>query len=433
MEYIFKQLEGLKQLSGNAQISYLMSIKSALLKEVLKFTYDPHMKYKVDTKLDKFQPSIGPLSFTEISWQEFKKYLNYFNNKASATDEEVAKLSLFLSEFNLEGQNFCKQVLTKDLRLNMAIKKFQKVWPDFCVEPQVQLAQSKDNRADFVNGVYSRKFDGKRVYILDGIPYSRSNKECSIPPMRHILNQLTNSDKWNELQNWVLDGECLYFENGIENFQKGISLCQRDERAEGCDNIYYVIFDVINKNNFLSKTPYIPFKNIYNELIDKIADIEKSSPCYSLIPTVFDNIYIARQDSDASELIKLCKQNNWEGLMYRDADSCYEYKRSNKLLKIKQMQDIELKLIDMEEGTGKHEGRLGAFIVEYDNTTVRIGSGFSDELRSEYWYNKDKYIGQMVKVQYFEKTVAADGTPSLRFPVFLSFRDINTTEEFLKL
>ena len=32
-------------------------------------------------------------------------------------------------------------VLFKDLRLNMNIKKFQKVWPNFCVEPQVQLAQ----------------------------------------------------------------------------------------------------------------------------------------------------------------------------------------------------------------------------------------------------------------------------------------------------
>lgn len=39
----------------------------------------------------------------------------------------------------------------------------------------------------------------------------------------------------------------------------------------------------------------------------------------------------------------------------------------------------------------------------------------------------------MVKVQYFEKTTNQDGNESLRFPVFLAFRDPNTMEEFLTL
>ena len=93
------------------------------------------------------------------------------------------------------------------------------------------------------------------------------------------------------------------------------------------------------------------------------------------------------------------------------------------------MQDIELKLVAMEEGTGKHKGKLGAFIVDYKGFNLNVGSGFSDEQREEYWNNQNKYIGEFVKVQYFEKTKNQQGEESLRFPVFLSFR--NNEGEFL--
>ena len=270
MDTVLKNLEYLRQLSGNTQISYLDSIKSDLLKQVLAYTYDPHKLFKIDegkyNKLDTSNIQALRSDFNHNDWISFITRLDYLSSIKSAKDEDVHKIISFINDFDSNYRDFMKKVLFKDLRLNMSIKKFQKVWPDFCVEPQVQLAQAKDNRADFANGLYSRKFDGKRVYILDGIPFSRSNKECSIPPMQHILNQLTESFEWSYLKDLVLDGECLYFEDGKENFQKGISLCQRDERAEGCENIYYVIFDIINKDNFLSKTTYIPFKDAYEIL-----------------------------------------------------------------------------------------------------------------------------------------------------------------------
>lgn len=431
MKRIFNSLNNLRMLSGNSQLAQLQLVKSDLLKDILEYTYNPHKKYKLDEKLNKFTITLGDRVFDEKSWELFKNILNYLIDKPSANDDEVKHTVEFISRFDEQGQEFCKQVLTKDLRLNMGVKKFQKVWADFCVEPQVQLAQAKENRAEFLNPFYSRKFDGKRMYIMDGVPFSRTNKQCSIEPVKHILEQIQDIE---EIRNYfVLDGECLYFENGKENFQKGISLCQRDERLFGCDNICYVIFDMIPKKNFLSKTPFEKFESEYDRLINLLADETQQSPDYSLISTKLHNVYIARQDKDKSKLAQLCTENNWEGLMLRDGNSPYEYKRTNKLLKIKSMEDMELKLVGMEEGTGKHEGRLGAFICEYQNNVVKVGSGFSDELRDEYWNNQDKYIGKMVKVQYFEKTINQDGQPSLRFPVFISFRNLETMEEFMRI
>ena len=145
------------------------------------------------------------------------------------------------------------------------------------------------------------------------------------------------------------------------------------------------------------------------------------------------NVFIARQDKDPAKLMSLSAEKNWEGLMYRDGDASYAYKRTKSLLKIKQFEDIELKLLDMVEGTGKYENNLGSFIVSYEDSTVNVGSGFTDELREEYWKNKDKYIGKYVKIKYFEKTTDNTGKPSLRFPTFLTFRNTDTNEEFLKM
>ena len=425
-------LEHISSYSGNEQLNVLNNYKHlTILKEILEYTYDPHKKYKIDeAKYDRIeiQEDAYLLNEEQDQWQLFKQHLDTLANKKSAKDEDIYVIKQFI-----ESSNYAylyKMILFKDLRLNMNIKKFQKIWPDFLLEPQVQLALSKEDRADFELSYYSRKFDGKRQWIRDKIPYSRSNKPCSIPPIQHILDQLDVLPEF--IKSYVLDGECLYFENGTENFQKGISLCQRDDRVDGCENICYVIFDIIPQDKFTNRQPHIAFKDEYNELL-QIVDNTKESPCYSLLPTKAPNIFVARQDTDMSILTQLMLQNNWEGIMCRDGNCAYEYKRTNKLLKIKQMHDTEVILTSMEEGTGKHQGRLGAFHANYKGYDLKIGSGFTDEQREEYWNNKHLYIGKTVKVQYFEETINQQGEQSLRFPVFLSFRDPYTNEEYLKI
>ena len=66
--------------------------------------------------------------------------------------------------------------------------------------------------------------------------------------------------------------------------------------------------------------------------------------------------------------------------------------------------------------------KLGAFIVEYKNNVVNVGSGFSKLQREEFWKNKEMFIGSIIKVQYFEESQNADGKYSLRFPVFIELR-----------
>lgn len=433
MDEVLDILDNLSQLSGNSQIEYLNSVKSPLLKQIFEYTYDTHKKYKIDEgKLDKVpiwvHTSEVKEKLTVEDWIAFTKILDKLVEIKSANDITVKTVKEFICYFDTRYATFLRRVLFKDLRIGMNTKKFQKVWPDFLIEPQVQLAKAIEDRQIFTNSRFSRKFDGKRVWWDNFIPMSRTNKPCSIAPVQHIIDQLKAN--FCSLSDYILDGELLYFENGKEDFQKGISLCQRDDRLPGCENICYVIFDLIDREHFYTKEPWIPFKDEYTKILAMFQKPDGYTPCYSLIPTICPNIFIARQDETNEKLQPLCIEHGWEGLMVRNADVPYEYKRTTNLLKIKEMHDIELQLIDMEEGSGKNEGLLGAFWVDYNGYRVQVGSGFTDEQRERYWNNKNEYIGKMVKVQYFEETINQDGNESLRFPVFKAFRNMETMEEY---
>ena len=430
MEKVIEQLEILRHFTGNTQLGYLSTFKSDLLKEILEYTYNPHKKYKIDEgKYDKITTIIGnKLSLHQEDWNDFKSFLDTLAEKKSATDKDVLAIKTFIDKY--EEADFLKMVLFKDLRLNMNIKKFQKVWPNFCVEPQVQLAQ-KFEGVKYPYSLYSRKLDGLRAYYKDGVAISRTNKPHKTEPLAHITAQLKQFVDHNA---WVYDGEIIYLNpDGTEDFTKAISLARSDNRTPECDNLYYCIFDMIQKEAFENKTPDVAtFKDEYTRMKAHLGIVEEKRDWYV---TSQPNILLLKQvdETGLEELQQNRIKYNYEGIMIRNADAHYEYKRSNNIRKIKEMQDTEVKLLGMEAGTGKFANTLGAMVADYNGYELKIGSGFSDEQRKHYWQHRDEYVGKYVKVKYFEKTVNQQGGESLRFPIFLCFRDPETMEEFLTL
>ena len=302
---------------------------------------------------------------------------------------------------------------------------------------QVQLAKPYDHKyLTKFNGLgyYSRKFDGKRMYYLDDIAYSRDNKICRPAPIAHITAQISAC---HELRDFVTDGEVLYFnEDYSENFKKAISLTSRIERSPECERLYYVIFDLIHSDFFRVEEEYEAFVNTYEKLKVKLEAEPIEGRC-DLLKTKLPNVYIAKQSNDLFEFTNHPQYKDWEGLMLRDAGAPYQYKRTDKLLKIKQWQDIECKVVGVKAGIGKHLGRLGALIVDYKGYVVAVGSGFNDQEREILWrelkeggrlYNSLVNGELYIKVKYFEESQDADGNISLRFPTYLCFRDTNLGE-----
>jgi DNA ligase-1 len=114
--------------------------------------------------------------------------------------------------------------------------------------------------------------------------------------------------------------------------------------------------------------------------------------------------------------------------MIKDVDAVYECKRSASWLKQKPFIEVSLSVVDVEEGTGRNVGKLGALICEGedDGKTIRVnvGSGFTDSDRDEFWTDKEVLLGQVVEVRADAATKSQDSEDvySLRFPRFLRFR-----------
>lgn len=435
---LLEKLNKLRELSGNAQLDYLKSVCDDMLREVLLYTYDPDKTYKIDEgKYERIQLHKGLIprkkkqEFTVDDWIKFTQILDKLVEKRAVTDSEVKNVKFFITDFvDKDIQLFLCMVLFKDLRLNIGIAKLQTACGIFLDKPQVQLAENYAG-VDFKRGLYSRKFDGKRMYVMDGVAYSRSNKPCKVAPIQHILDQLEN-----ECKNITFDGEILYFdEGGNEDFQKGISLTASDESTLECDNLYYVIFDSMFTEQFKDKKCKLPFFMVYQSLCLQFEARDSEKFGYSVLETRYSNILIARQEEDKSMLDYLRNLYNWEGLMYRNALAPYEFKRTKNLLKIKAMKDSEFTLEGLQIGTGRNENRLGTMYIRYKGNLVGVGSGFSDFDRDLIWENRELFLSNRfsvafdVKVQYFEETKDADGKPSLRFPVFLCFRHKDSKEE----
>lgn len=183
--------------------------------------------------------------------------------------------------------------------------------------------------------------------------------------------------------------------------------------------VVFNIFDYINTPDFLKgywDTKCINRKRFVYEELRKIE------------PDWLKPVEILYQGEYNKDIVKqeLDKQISLEheGVMVNLADAPYEGKRTKNILKVKAMQDCDLKIIGFEEGTGKNKGTLGAVIVDYKGFKVKVGSGFTDQDRDYFWANQKELLGRVITVQYFEETTnKKDNSLSLRFPVYLELRE----------
>ena len=132
-------------------------------------------------------------------------------------------------------------------------------------------------------------------------------------------------------------------------------------------------------NNGVSKLNSIERKEVLRKLDNNFKDSIKLVD-YEVID--FDN---PKGQAKFAKMNKEALKMGYEGLMIKPKNDLYECKRSHAWLKIKPFIEVTLKVISIQEGTGKHEGKLGAFTVQGTDDgkffSLSVGSGLTDEDR----------------------------------------------------
>jgi DNA ligase-1 len=172
--------------------------------------------------------------------------------------------------------------------------------------------------------------------------------------------------------------------------------------------IQYWIYDC---PRIISAKESVPFSLRFNTL----KNLLKEKDCIKFVPTI---------EIDSAKSLNVVYQDylrdGFEGQMVR-LDMPYEQKRSTSLLKRKEFIDAEYKVIDIEEGNGNRQGTAKNLVLIDDKTKRQFHSNIKGnfEFLRDILDNKEKYIGKMATIKFFEYT--PDKIP--RFPFAIGFRD----------
>ena len=366
-----------------------------------------------------------------LNWEDFKNSANLLIERES-TGHAARDLIIDLMNLSKEDQwnNWYRRILIKDLRCGVSEKTVNNVAKKMNLKFRVpvfscMLAHDGAKHPKKIKGdcLVEYKYDGVRVVAIvkknKATLYSRNGKIFN--NFAHIENALSKP----EYNNIVFDGEVM-----SDDFQALMKQVYRKSGAN-TEDAYLALFDMLPLKEFnggRSKLNSLERKQELNKL-SKTFGSEIKLVDYEIIN--FDN---EQGQEKFSEMNKEALEKGFEGLMIKPNNNYYECKRSHAWLKIKPFIEVTLKVIDIQEGTGKHEGKLGAFSVEGEDDgkffSLSVGSGLTDEQRDMYWADKDKLIGRLIEVRADAITKSIEGEHfSLRFPRFKNFRGFEKDEK----
>jgi len=273
------------------------------------------------------------------------------------------------------------------------------------------------------------KLDGVRVLTFVNMDnrtvtqYTRNGKELVNFP--HITKAIEdNIDLIG--RSVILDGEMI-----STSFQALMKQVHRKDNVQS-DDAVLMLFDIIPLSEFQTGKSILGQKRRTNLLKGMKAIFDKIGSI-GVIPQIEVDLASYVGEMQFKDFNKEAIDNGYEGIMIKDIDAKYECKRSASWLKMKPFIEVSLEIKNVEEGTGKNEGRLGALVLEGidDGKTINVncGSGFSDDDRTEFWGDRDSLPGQIVEVRADAVTQNQDGSYSLRFPRFLRFRGFAVGEK----
>jgi DNA ligase-1 len=294
-----------------------------------------------------------------------------------------------------------------------------------------QLAHDSSNHESKVTGerLIEVKLDGVRViaivYPTGAVNlFSRNGKQLANFPL--VEQQLSKHAIFFS-EPVVLDGEIM-----SASFQDLMKQVHRKSDVQSQDAVLN-LFDIITLREFkLGKGEHrqidrsVTLAAWYNQFADHMPNVTIVGQELVDLDTPVGQARFKQINNDAVA-------GGYEGIMIKDPSAVYECKRSVAWLKLKPFIEVSLEVVDVEEGTGRNQGRLGALVCsgidDGRQIMVNVGSGFTDSDRTEFWSHRDNIVGQIVEVRADAVTQNQDGSYSLRFPRFLRFRGFEVGEK----
>ena len=268
----------------------------------------------------------------------------------------------------------------------------------------------------------STKFDGVRAMVIDSVVYSRSLK----PIRNEHVQKLFGKEEYNGFDGELVVGD-IYAKDVFQKTTSGVM------SKDGAPDVTFYVFDIFTNN---AET----YKERLYTLNDKLVLVQH----HNIVAA--QQLYIQTKE-ELTELLNKEKVKGGEGLIGRNPKGVYKYGRSTPKeqfsMKFKFFEQEEFEVIGFTERmhnsneqkrdelgyaerSSSKEGMipmntLGSLVLKYGDDTFNCGSGFTDALRDEIWFNQERYLGRLASIRYM--SVGAKDKP--RVPSLIGFRDID--------
>ena len=453
---------------GNAKLDVLEELLTDPFGvKVAQYTYDPFITYGITPK----KPEAG---WGEHSFNIYGGVFAILDSLAArrltgnAAHDEV---QLCYQGFNSAGGELLWRILSKDFRAGITAKSMNKIRPGTIMTFEVMLSQHYEER--FMKGVSmiagEPKLDGLRspCLVKSGVGKHFSRVGNHFPALDDLGSDVQGVvlRMFDDIKERVEDGRALPIEIALLKMMGGSTaehpqLVLDGETFSGLFNessgavrrksvkatdVEFHVFDLIpmqfmtdyTKREFKVSNSarramlmifmsYVKDEAIYLVPREILSTHEEVIDYYERQRDTTLASFLARGDKDReAELLKTLINKDTgqpqvlEGAMFKLLDAFYEKKKGRKWMKMKACETEDLRVVGYFEGKPhtKYEGQLGGLIVDRNGVEVRVGGGFSDAQRVEYWATPP--IGRMLEVEFHE--VTPDG--SLRHSRFLRWRD----------
>lgn len=453
-------LEIIKELRADASLNYKKEVLArysgyAPFKKFLIRVYNPRINYYM-----RKVPDIVSYEMKEQSSFELYTLLDALSTRAITGGQAIQVVRDFLLNTNQTVRELFELAIGRDIRAGVGVgiinevykglieeipycrcsKLDEKTLERFDTMPEGFLTQAKLDgqfsyiikandtltmltrvgtvwtsdslKEDMINcpeGVYI----GEALIYKDGKPLDRKTgnglinkfikRETTLESLQSKIDAILNSGRY-------LTGKNLKISEEVKQ--------KEQEFAEIDKALHFVIWDSLTLEEFEEGISTRPYTERFGEAIKATFMTSKLKP----VPSY--RVYSMKEaQAIADEFIS----NGGEGAIVKKLDTMWKDGTSKDMVKIKAVLDADLLCVDVEEGSGKYKGKVGALVLETScgRLKVKVGTGLTDKDRDKPF---NYYTGKVIEIQYNEFIKSkSKSTDSLFLPRFIEVREDKNT------
>jgi len=399
-------------------------VSNDLLKNIFIAVGDPYLNFYVN----KFKmPPAGGQGDDDAVVEQFLDEI-YENLATRKKTGNAAKdfVQYVFGGMTHSQQKWCLRILLKNLRCGVQSTTVNKVWPGAIVGFSVQLAESLSTRYEDGKGIIIEdevvypirvepKLDGLRcVAVKHGGEVTMFTRNGNVLETLPRIKSALEKAPWDD---FVLDGEAL----GAD-WNESASVVMSHKKGKDDSGMIFHVFDALHFSDWRDQRSDLELA----DRIDLVAELVEQVGSHVIVQVPGR---LVNNKEDLLEAYMTDTDAGYEGIMLKDLDAPYLFKRSSNIRKLKPIKTFEGIIVGSYEGKrgSKREGLWGGFEVVLQNGIVtRVAGGFTDKLKSEINMDPESWIRRVVEMEGQPDPLTGDGLTidgKVRFPVFIRVRD----------